>query len=203
MVAVYILCIPVYFLIKDSIRIEFKREVIALIIITLLSSTIFTFVSNNISIFGDYSEHYEGYLTMSENDHTGFWSNYWKIAFEQLILYLFMFLNRKTLKNYRISLSLPLRHKFDFIWYLCNFDIIMIPICYLLNMWRGYEIFYIPRLAMWGIIVGLNYEKINRRAFRKIYVIVVFGIFLGWFIQRITASSFWYETSLMPYIFDL
>ena len=203
MVALYLPCIPIYLIIKNSIQIEFKREILALIILILLSSTIFTFVFQNVSIFGDYSEHYEGYLSMRENDHTGFWSNYWKIAFEQLVLYFFMFLNRRTLRNYRKSLSLSFRHKFDFIWYLCNFDIIMIPICFLLNVWRGYEIFYIPRLAMWGIIIGLNYKKISIRAFKNIYFIVVFAIFIGWFIQRITASSFWYETSLMPYMFDL
>ena len=92
------------------------------------------------------------------------------------------------------------KRSFLFIYNVCIYDFLLIPFCYALNIWRGYEVCYIPRLIMWAIIVYIGATKLSKN-FKWIYLMVVSLMFLGWFIQRTYAESFWLETGLMPYAF--
>lgn len=152
----------------------------------------------NLSLFGDLSEHYESYASMAGEG--GFFKNAWKIAFEQLLLLIFMLFSQKGLKRYSSSLKGTSLEAYNMLYKLCMYDFILVPFCYGLGIWRGYEICYIPRLIMWAIIVDIGAKKIST-TFRWAYNFVVFAAFIAWFLQRTGAESFWLETGLMPYVF--
>lgn len=57
----------------------------------------------------------------------------------------------------------------------------MIPVCYILGIWRGYEYFYIPRLIMWGVLMKGVLSHFNSTS--KIIVRILFLVlFIAWMI---------------------
>lgn len=152
----------------------------------------------NISLFGDYSEHYEWYASSAAG--VGFFENAWKIAFEQILLLLFMIISNKGLKKYANKLNGIQLDTYNFVYKLCIYDFMLVPFCYGLGVWRGYEVCYIPRLIMWSIIVYIGAKKFPR-TMRWAYNFVVVALFMAWFLQRTSSESFWQETALMPYVF--
>lgn len=111
-----------------------------------------------------------------------------------------LFLFRKKIMTAASKMS-PLEFKkFQVIWYACLFDCLLIPVCSAFGIWRGYEIFYIPRLVMWAILLKVLEPRSVK--LQTIYFILCVGLFYGWFLQRTSAESFWKETSLMPYVFN-
>ena len=124
--------------------------------------------------------------------------NFWKIAFEQIILGVFMVIfDRKAIKYTNSLANDDDKSKFYVIWYACLFDLMLIPICNAFGIWRGYEVFYIPRLVLWCILLGLIQSKDKK--WNLLFTIIICVLFYGWFWQRLSAKSFWYETNLMPY----
>lgn len=197
--ALYVLFIPFYLYVKKH-KVSIFRIFVLIFCLSIMGTIIRDYVFGS-NLFGsEFNEHYAVY-SRSDNDANGFVSNFWKIAFEQMLLGVFMLISKKKISYFRtMCLSTYEQKSFDLLWYMCVFDILMIPICSVFVIWRGYEFFYIPRLVMWGIIIWLYHPKTIR--FRPIYNIVVFLLFLVWFIQRIHSESFWKESCLMPYIFS-
>lgn len=197
MMILYALFIPFYWYSQRK-RITFKQLFIALLLLSLSTTLLTTYIFGG-NIFGsEFSEHYANYSDASME--VGFWGNFWKIAFEQIILGGMLFLFRKKIMTAASNMS-PLEFKkFQVIWYACLFDCLLIPVCSAFGIWRGYEIFYIPRLVMWAILLKvLEPRKVKLQA---IYFILCVGLFYGWFLQRTSAESFWKETRLMPYVFN-
>lgn len=83
---------------------------------------------------------------------------------------------------------------------MCVYDFLMIPVNFILGIWRGYEYFYIPRLILWGIVLkSISYHL--TLGSRKILRIVSLTLFIIWMIFRVYNT---YEDSLlMPYILDI
>jgi hypothetical protein len=188
----------ILFYIKEDYTISLKKVIILTISFFAIVAPMKQLFLQNIDIFGDYSSHYEWYATSSDDT---FFSNAWKIAFEQLLLLIFMYVNRKNLTRYMSILDGSTKRAFLFIYNVCIYDFLLIPVCYALNIWRGYEVCYIPRLIMWAIIVYIGSTKISKN-FKWMYLLVVSLLFLGWFLQRTYAESFWLESNLMPYGFE-
>ena len=140
---------------------------------------------------------YRSYAT-SSIEGGGFFANAWKIAFEQLILGFFILLYWKKIENLKSDVSLLDSAKIHILGLICAYDLILIPVNYILNIWRGYEFFYMPRVAMWGIICHLILN--NRKKVISISSIIIFLLFLFWFIFRI--ESMFEPSGLMPYIFE-
>lgn len=183
--------------IKEDFSINMRKVILLILSLFLVVVPMKQLFLQNIDIFGDYSSHYEWYASSSNEN---FFSNAWKIAFEQLLLLLCMYVNRNNLHKYMSILDGNAKRSFLFIYNVCIYDFLLIPFCYALNIWRGYEVCYIPRLIMWAIIVYIGATKLSKN-FKWIYLMVVSLMFLGWFIQRTYAESFWLETGLMPYAF--
>lgn len=196
MVAVYFPFIIIY-LVKKNLKIGLKTVTLIFFLSFLIIIPIKTFFLQNISIFGDFSEHYEGYVHLDGN---GFFDNAWKLAFEQLVLFVFIIFSNRGLKRYAAKLTGNDLAAYNIIYKLCLYDILLIPVCYALNIWRGYEVCYIPRLIMWAILIHIGAAKCPK-TFKWLYNLLIFGLFIVWFLQRTGAESFWRETSLMPYVF--
>lgn len=197
MMIVYALFIPFYWYSQHK-KITFKQIIIAILLLSLSTTLLTTYIFGG-NVFGsDFSEHYSNYSDASME--VGFFGNFWKIAFEQIILGVMLLLFQKRIIIAASKMSSLEFRKFQVIWYACLFDCLLIPICSAFGIWRGYEIFYIPRLVMWAILLKVLEPRSVK--LQVLYTILCIGLFYGWFLQRTSAESFWKDTTLMPYVFN-
>ena len=145
----------------------------------------------------DLSGAYTSYAMKSVG--TNFLDNAWKIAFEQILLGLFILLYNKKLNIYINELSENERSKVNIIYLICIFDILLIPVNYTLSIWRGYEYFYLSRLAMWGIILYIATQKVPKK-FKPLCSVIIATCFISWMVFRVWST--WESSGLMPYIFE-
>lgn len=140
---------------------------------------------------------YRWYASTSSGQ--SFFDNYWKIAFPQIVMagiYLIMY---KRLQKAKQKMKPDDKDKVQFIEWAIAFDILTIPITFVLGIWRGYEYLYIARLMMWAYLIPIITRCFAKES-RK-YVIVGFSLmFIGWMIFR--QYSTWEDSCLMPYIFE-
>ena len=128
--ALYALFVPFYIFYKKHIG--YKKLIILIIVLFIISIPLQNLFLQNVNFFGDdFSDHYSYYVTMGD----GFFSNFWKIAFEQLLLLMLMMLNKNGLIRYKTNLNQNNQKKFDFIYRLCLYDFLLVPICSTLNIW--------------------------------------------------------------------
>lgn len=197
MMIVYALFIPFYWYSQHK-KITFKQIIIAILLLSLSTTLLTTYIFGG-NVFGsEFSEHYSNYSDASME--VGFFGNFWKIAFEQIILGVMLLLFQKRIIIAASKMSSLEFRKFQVIWYACLFDCLLIPICSAFGIWRGYEIFYIPRLVMWAILLKVLEPRSVK--LQVLYTILCIGLFYGWFLQRTSAESFWKDTTLMPYVFN-
>ena len=141
---------------------------------------------------------YQSYI--SNNMGGAFWESGWTIAFEQMLLGVFMLFSYK-----RIRKAASMNDDFDnsrmkIIWNICVFDMLLIPINFGLHIWRGYEYFYVARLVMWGYLIYLWMSTCHRQIRPLINFLLVIA-FISWMIFRVYNT--WEDSGLMPYVFDL
>ena len=125
-----------------------------------------------------------------------FFSNAWKIAFEQMVLALTMLLMRKKIGRDHDAKDLT---RLNVVWMLCIFDFILIPINFIIGSWRGYEFFYLARLVMWGACCYqlLQHKTLRTRLFLQIMLLCCF---VSWMAFRIYST--WEDSHLLPYVFE-
>lgn len=134
----------------------------------------------------------------SSSLESSFWNGFWKIAFEQMLLAGLMVAYRSKIQH-DIKLSVAnQKEQLTMIWIFCIFDFMLIPITYILNIWRGYEYLYLPRLIMWAEIIKIIKKSFSPSS-RKYVEFIFLLAFIAWLIFRI--DSTWLDSSLMPYIF--
>ena len=141
---------------------------------------------------------YAYYATANMN--ISFFDNGWKIAFGQLLLLVLFLIFQsdisKTVANYT-ELN---RKRYQYIYLMCIYDFLMIPVNHILGIWRGYEYFYLPRMILWGIVlrtIFYHFKPGSRGTLRIISLI----LFISWMIFRVYST---YEDSLlMPYVFEV
>lgn len=82
---------------------------------------------------------------------------------------------------------------------MCYFDLMLIPICYILGIWRGVSYFFLPRLLILGYIITDFSRKISKNS-RKAYYMIVKVAMPIWLVLRLFTV---YDVSgLMPYYLD-
>lgn len=172
-----------------------------IIILIVLSSLVGTFFQQwfiDYAAEEDLSGAYGSYASRSLE--TNFMDNYWKIAFGQLLLGVVLFLSNNHLQGiFNEEEDDANVYKMHILWLICVFDLIAVPVCYILGVWRGYEYMLIPRIVLWSWILGLWLERRTSRL-RTTFSLLFFAAFLGWMIFRFSRM---YESScLMPYIFE-
>lgn len=127
-----------------------------------------------------------------------FFTDYWKICFEQLVLLLIMIIFRSAIIDRIEKCKNYLKEK-NLLWQLCIYDFILIPVTYILGIWRGYEYLYLPRIIMFGMAVRILIEQCDRNL-RLILNILILIIVISWMVFRIYNT--WESSSLLPYVFD-
>lgn len=146
----------------------------------------------------DLSGAYGAYARMSlERD---FMDNYWKIAFEQMVLGVAMvLLYKRTTAALDEEEDEEYAWRMRMIWLFCAFDMIMIPVAYIMNIWRAYEIFYMPRIVMWAWLIGLVLDRKPDKV-RPLLNVGLLMFVAAWIIFRVYRT--YAPASLMPYVFD-
>lgn len=126
--------------------------------------------------------------------------NGWKIAFGQLLLLTIFLIFQRSVNKCVSNYTELNRQRYQYVYLMCVYDFLMIPVNFILGIWRGYEYFYIPRLILWGIVLkSISYHL--TLGSRKILRIVSLTLFIIWMIFRVYNT---YEDSLlMPYILDI
>ena len=191
----YAMCIP-FCIIFLKRELTFKLFLI-LMTISIVASTalqeFFILYTSDMELSGAYN----AYATQAVG--SSFLENAWKIAFEQLVLAAFLLLSFKKFKAFRDVLPDQERHKVQIVYLICLFDFLLIPVNHVLNIWRGYEFFYIPRLIMWGILISVFLQRKSLK-YMQIYSFLILICFVSWMIFRVWNT--WEATGLMPYVFE-
>lgn len=126
------------------------------------------------------------YYALNANQNSSFLDGYWKIAFSQLLLILCVVILRKDIKKYEESIvNVEEAYKFRLVKLICYFDIMTVPVTFLLNIWRGYEYLYMFRLVMWGCLIQMILMKF-KTSNQKVLKIIFWGCLLdGWYLELI------------------
>lgn len=186
--------IPFYFFF-NKYELNLKRTIILII---LSSISIYTIRDYAIVFLGEseFEGAYDYYV--SNAGKSGFFSNYWKIAFEQIVLGIVLLLFNTPLQEYIASSDEETASKIKLVWMLCLFDLILIPVCYILSIWRAPEYFHMARTVMWCIMFWILFDRYR---INKLGNILLFLAFLAWIYNRVDHT--WASTGLMPYILDV
>lgn len=173
-------------------------HIITLIVLASIIGTMFQQWFIDYAAEEDLSGAYGSYA--SKSLHNSFLDNYWKIAFGQILLGIVLVIFNPQIKEFFYYEEDEIyKDKMYLLWLVCAFDIITIPVCYILGVWRGYEYLLIPRIIMWSWILGM-WLKQNTGRLRTTFSTLFYLAFLGWMIFRFYRM---YEDSyLMPYIFE-
>ncbi len=129
--------------------------------------------------------------------------NYSVSNIPQLALFIVMLLLRKQIDR-RIEnankVNKEMADKISLMRMICYYDFFVVPIIFVLGIYRGYEYFYIIRLLMWGEVIPIVKEKLSGK--EKILVnIGAYSVFTIWMIGRYDAT--WESSHLMPYVFSV
>lgn len=135
---------------------------------------------------------YGSYITM--NSEVGFFEGAWITPLGQIMLGVALVLYDKEIR-YSLVHSFTRHSKYCFMRSICFYDLMMVPINHMFNIWRGYEVFYIFRLIMWTYVIQYVYEKKLHR--NKIVVAIASLVFVLWFVWRLSRT--YEDSNLMPY----
>lgn len=140
---------------------------------------------------------YKSYASQSMT--VGYFLNYIKMIFEQLVVVLMVVFFNKTINGKMSMGEQNEAEKMRWLQIMCYFDMMMIPLCYVMNIWRGADYFFLPRLLVLGEIIMILRNRLSESSRKLFYMIVILGI-AGWFIFRL--STTYGISGLMPYRFD-
>ena len=147
------------------------------------------------SNLGFLSVTYKWYIGASYNTNIFQWQPV--VVAPQVLLFICIFIFKKNIFAQMNDKSIQ-GSALKFIWYMCAFDLIVLPVCYIANIWRGYEYFYLARLIMWGKILQIIKSKMPRYFWYLFGYCFVF-VFIAWFVFRINGN--YKDASLLPYYF--
>lgn len=176
-----------------SLKLALCLEILSMAAVPALQIFAIDFIISQ-EIDGAYSSYIKGGMGNS------FWVAGWTIAFEQMLLGVFMLVNYRRIKRDEKNNDALDISRIRMLWNICVFDMLLIPINFGLHIWRGYEYFYVARLALWGYLLYLWLTRCDRRMktfFKHLLVLA----FIAWMVFRVYNT--WEPSGLMPYVFDL
>lgn len=123
----------------------------------------------------------------------------WGIAFEQLVLGAAVVAVLGKLYDYCNDDEEEDNHINKLLLLGCIYDVLLVPICGAMGIWRGYEVMYLPRIVMWSIIISIcqQYMSEGIKSITNVFLFVVLAV---WLIFRYYAT--WKSSGLMPFIFE-
>lgn len=182
-----------YFLYKNK-RLKTWQWIILYVAVLVGARIAQQFLSKMTGLRGSYAYY------AAANMNTSFFDNGWKIAFGQLLLLAVFMMFQKSINEGASNYNELNSKRYQYVYLMCVYDFLMIPVNFILGIWRGYEYFYIPRMILWGIVLKTISNYLTPSS-RKMFRIVSLALFIIWMIFRVYST---YEDSLlMPYIFDI
>lgn len=135
----------------------------------------------------------------SASSATGYWFDYIKLIVEQVIIDGCMIISYKKVNMHIREMEKVEADKLQMLQMMCYFDLMLIPICYILGIWRGVNYFFLPRLLILGYLISVFSRKITKDS-QGIYYMIVRVIMPIWLVLRLFTV---YDVSgLMPYYLD-
>lgn len=189
---IYCAFVPFYYLFKNG-RLSLKGFAIISFFVAIAAPFVRDFFINYI---GRYLGHAYLSYAMRSIGHS-FFENYWKIAFDQLLLAAAVIIYNKQITNRIKNYDTKYSNKVYLIWTMCLFDFSMIPVSFTMSIWRAYEYFYIPRLIMWNEIIDII--RIRYKLKRKNVETIANIAFIAWLVFRI--ANTWQDSRYLPYVF--
>ena len=191
----YALMILCYYLNKKK-KVKIQYCIVGLFIATFVAK-LAQYVILNYQIPFLNNGSYRWYATTSTGE--SFFNNYWKIAFPQIAIAVVYFIMYKKLQRAKQIMKSDDRDKIEFMEWMIVFDILTIPVTFILGIWRGYEYLYIARLMMWAYLIPIMIRCFTNES-RKYVITFFLFLFVGWMIFR--QYNTWEDSCLMPYIFE-
>lgn len=192
--ALYCLFIPFYWFYKKGVLNKYKVFLL-LIVSIVIGKVTQKLLTGNLGLLMGHS--YASYA--SHNIGKSFMDNFWKVAFTQILIGIMLFLFDKKIKK-RIAVGNNISKSLLFLRTVCIFDVVTIPITFVLDIWRGYEYFYVARLMMWSVITDIVLRK-QLSGTRKLIIALEFVIFTAWLIFRIYST--YKGSGYVPYVISI
>ena len=189
MMGLFILVIPFCKLIGNK-QLDYKKIALLTILSYLVVSALvpfFMMINSSVDLGNNY-----GYYVSSQEGQS-FFDNFWKIAFEQLLLFFLLYKCDGGMCRFYSCDQYALK-SYKTIKLICVFDFLTIPICFVMGIWRGAEVFYAPRIVMWRFILYFLFRE------KKLMNIFAFFCFELWIIFRVSRT--WEADKYMPYVFE-
>lgn len=184
---IYLPVIPFYYLLRNVNVFRSKTFMVVTITIAMFaSSAVGTTFQGYILSAGILDENDLYYLGMNEG---GMFTAALAFFVPLLLISVFMIMNtsRKMFEEYK------------FLYLIVLYDIVIYPCTFVFGMWRANEYFYVPRLALWGILLYTFYQRFDKRN-RLLVKLIALVCFTFWFVDRLEGI---YKTSaLMPYVLN-
>lgn len=137
---------------------------------------------------------------LSASVQKGFWVDYWKIVVTQLILCVVLLVLRTKVNKYFLGIEdIETHNQFKIIYLGIVYDLMVIPFTYVIDLWRGIDYFFLPRLIMWGYIISVIKKMVVKE--QRGLVTAGFG-FVGVAYMIFRICNDYAMVGTMPYIFE-
>ena len=187
-------CFPLFYLVYQKRKLTKGHAICFVIISAIIGILLQKFLSSGV-FFMFSGGAYDKYVVSSLS--TGYWMDYLKIIFDQIIvLCLIIFYDKLLTKN----LNPENRESYTLLTSMCYYDLLMIPVCGILGIWRANEYFFIARLLMLGMFIyQVKKYKINDSS-KRLFCLIMMLIIILWFSFRML--TIYDKSSVMPYILE-
>ncbi len=192
--ALYVLLIPFHFLYKKK-QIKIGTVILMIVLASAVGKIGQIMLTGHLGQVLGHS--YSSYA--SKNIGHSFLENYWKIAFGQILIGGLIVLFDKKLKEKTPSVG-SVAASIQFVREVCLFDVITIPVTFVLNIWRGYEYLYIMRLMMWSYATSA-FLKGKEAYFKCAVCAMEVVVFTAWLVFRINHT--WESSGYLPYVLSI
>ena len=194
--SIFFALFPLFYILFKRKMIDFKRGMLLVVV-----GMIIGVVAQRIVLTGGYSWMSGGaYLNYARASlSAGYAIDHVKLIIEQLLVIILMLCFNKDIETIIVKEKQRGNVALEFLRIVMIYDAMLIPISYVLNIWRGTDYFFLPRLIMLDVIIDVVGTRVTRNS-KRIYRVCIYGLMLIWFIFRM--STIYDLSALMPYIFE-
>ena len=194
--SIFFAIFPFFYILFKKKKITVKRGMIFVVV-----GMVIGVVAQRVALTGGYSWMLGGaYIKYAKASmSSGYAIDYVKLIVEQILVLILLLHFDKNINSNIASEQNNGENRLEILRIIMIYDAMLIPISFVLNIWRGVDYFFLPRLIMIDEIISLFAKKVTKPS-RKFYYIVIYILIAAWFIFRLSTT---YDISaIMPYVFE-
>lgn len=194
--SIFFAIFPFFYILFKKKKITVKRGMIFVVV-----GMVIGVVAQRVALTGGYSWMLGGaYIKYAKASmSSGYAIDYVKLIVEQILVLILLLHFDKNINSNIASEQKNGENRLEILRIIMIYDAMLIPISFVLNIWRGVDYFFLPRLIMIDEIISLFAKKVTKPS-RKFYYIVIYILIAAWFIFRLSTT---YDISaIMPYVFE-